>query len=380
MPQVPQVVAWILLALALAGAAYQLLAARQVVSLFGRPPSGSVPGEAVTILKPLHGAEPGLDAALASFLAQDYPGLVQVVFGVQDPDDAAQQVVDGLRASHPDRDLSLVVDTAVHGENLKISNIINMMPKAKHGVILVSDSDIAVGPGYLRGVMAALQAPGVGVVTCAYRGKGRLGLWSRLSAMNISYQFLPNVAVGVGLGLARPCMGSTIALRREVLEAIGGFDAFASLLADDYAIGAAVRAQGLDSVVAPELVTHNCVETSLAELAAHELRWARTIRGIDPAGFLGSVVTHALPLALLGAILAGGSAIGFATLGAVLICRLLLIRQVDRVSGEAAGSAWLMPLRDILSFAVFVASFFVRAVSWRGAQFEVDAQGTLRRI
>ena len=313
-------------------------------------------------------------------MTQDYAGSVQVVFGVQDPADPAQLVVGALRQSHPDRDISLVVNATAHGENRKISNILNMMPQSEADIIVLSDSDITVGPGYLRGVVAALGAPGVGVLTCAYRGKGLLGLWSQLSAMNISYQFLPSVAVGLGLGLAHPCMGSTIALRRETLDAIGGFGAFADLLADDYAIGAAVRGRGLASVVAPGLVTHNCSEASLAELIAHELRWARTIRGVDPAGFLGSGVTHALPLALLGLALSGGSIAGLATVIVVLICRVWLMRRVDRICGEATGSVWLMPVRDVLSFAVFLASFFVRAVNWRGAQFRVDAQGTLRRI
>lgn len=376
-----QSIAWVFLALALAGSVYQLLAAQQVRRLFGGPASaGPGPAEAITVLKPLHGAEPGLDVALGSFLVQDYPGPVQFVFGVQDPADPAQLVIGTLRQAYPDQDIALVVNAGTHGENKKISNVINMMSRSKHDVILMSDSDIVVQPDYLRGVTTALDAPGVGVVTCAYRGKSLLGFWSRLSAMNISYQFLPSVALGVGLGLARPCMGSTIALRREVLDTIGGFEAFADLLADDYAIGAAVREQGLCSVVARGLVTHNCVERSLAELVGHELRWARTIRGVDPAGFFGSGVTHALPLALLGVGLGGGSAAGFATLALVLICRLWLKRQVDRVSGEAAGGAWLMPLRDVLSLAVFLASFFVRAVSWRGAQFRVDAHGTLRRI
>lgn len=381
MPEVLQIIAWFLLALALAGAAYQLLAAYQVRRLFGGPPAElAEPEQAVTILKPLHGDEPGLDGALASFLTQDYGAAVQMVLGVQDPADPAQLVVGALRREFPDRDVVLVVDKTPHGENLKIANLINMMPQVRHDIVLVSDSDISVEPSYLRSVVATLAAPGIGVVTCAYRGDGRLGVWSRLSAMNISYQFLPSVAVGVGLGLARPCMGSTIALRRELLSAIGGFEAFADLLADDYAIGAAVRARGLGGVVAPKVVTHNCSEASLAELMVHELRWARTIRGVDPAGFFGSGVTHALPLALLGLCASEGSPAGFATLVLVLICRVLLKRQVDQVCGATTGEVWLMPLRDVLSFAVFLGSFFVRAVNWRGAQFRVDAQGALRRI
>ncbi|MDB5427784.1 MAG: hopanoid biosynthesis associated glycosyl transferase protein HpnI [Phenylobacterium sp.] len=367
--------------LALAGSAYQLLAARQVRALLVQPRARrKTAAPAVTILKPLHGAEPGLDVALQSFLAQDYPGTVQVVFGVQDPADPAQLVVGSLRRAHPRRDVALVVDATPHGANRKISNVINMMRRAKHDIILLADSDIVVRPDYLREVVAALETPGVGVVTCPYRGQAVRGIWSRLAAMGLTYQFLPSVAVGVGLGLAQPCMGSTIALRREVLTRIGGFEAFADLLADDYAIGAAVRGTGLRSLVAPVLVAHNCTEHGLAELARHELRWARTIRGVDPAGFFGSGVTYAVPLALLGLFLTGASLVSLAVLAFALICRLWLMREVDRIAGVDGRGRWLTPLRDVLSFTIFLGSFFVRAVDWRGTQFRVDAQGALRRI
>jgi ceramide glucosyltransferase len=374
-------VGWVVMVLALAGSAYQLLAARQVRALLVQPRARrKTAAPAVTILKPLHGAEPGLDVALQSFLAQDYPGTVQVVFGVQDPADPAQLVVGSLRRAHPRRDVALVVDATPHGANRKISNVINMMRRAKHDIILLADSDIVVRPDYLREVVAALETPGVGVVTCPYRGQAVRGIWSRLAAMGLTYQFLPSVAVGVGLGLAQPCMGSTIALRREVLTRIGGFEAFADLLADDYAIGAAVRGTGLRSLVAPVLVAHNCTEHGLAELARHELRWARTIRGVDPAGFFGSGVTYAVPLALLGLFLTGASLVSLAVLAFALICRLWLMREVDRIAGVDGRGRWLAPLRDVLSFTIFLGSFFVRAVDWRGTQFRVDAQGALRRI
>jgi ceramide glucosyltransferase len=369
------------MALSLAGAAYQLIAAWQIRALLVQPRAGrQATAPAVTILKPLHGAEPGLDAALQSFLAQDYPGAVQIVFGVQDPADPAQLVVGSLRRAHPECDVALVVDPSPHGANRKISNLINMMGRAKHDIVVLADSDIVVRPDYLRQVVVALETPGVGVVTCPYRGVAANGFWSRLAAMGLTYQFLPSVAVGVGLGMAHPCMGSTIAMRREVLTRIGGFEAFADLLADDYAIGAAVRATGMRSLVAPVLVAHNCTERSLSELARHELRWARTIRGVDPAGFFGSGVTHAVPLALLGIFLSGASFISLAVLAIALICRLWLMREVDRIADAGRRGWWLTPLRDVLSFAIFLGSFFVRAVDWRGTQFRVDAHGALRRI
>jgi ceramide glucosyltransferase len=375
-------IGWGFAGLALAGCAYQLLAVRLLRRLLAaRPAAGdSDPWPGVTVLKPLHGAEPGLEAALASLLAQDYPGPVQVVFGVQSLTDPAQAVVGTLRSAHPAADVALAVDATDHGANRKVSNLINMVGRAKHPLLIVADSDIVVAPDYLRGVVAALSDPQVGVVTCPYRGLATQGPWSRLAAMGISYQFLPSVAVGVGLKMAHPCMGSTVALRRETLERIGGFTAFADQLADDYAIGAAVRALGLRSVVAPVLVGHVCGEDSPLDLVRHELRWARTVRGVDPAGFAGSVVTYPVPLALLATILTGAAPIGLAALGIALICRFWLQRDVDRLAGVRTGPWWLTPLRDGLSFAVFLASFFVRAVDWRGARFRVDARGALERI
>lgn len=367
--------------LALAGSAYQVLAGLRI-AVFRSLPLAESAADAlpVTLLKPLHGAEPGLEVALSSGLDQDYPGDVQMVLGVQDPADAALGVAKALRAAYPARDVAVVVDPTPHGTNRKIANLINMAPQARHDLIVLSDSDISVRPDYLRRVVAALGEPGVGVVTCPYYGEARAGLWSRLAAMGLSYQFLPSVAVGVTLGLATPCMGSTIALRRETLQRIGGFEAFADLLADDYAIGAAVRALGLRSIVAPVLVAHGSAEMSLSELVRHELRWALTVRGVDPAGFFGSGVTHAIPLALLGVLFTAAAPSALAVMAIALICRLWMMRQVDKVAGIAHGGWPLAPARDILSFAIFAGSFFVRAVEWRGTRFRVDPQGALERI
>ena len=216
----------------------------------GRP-RGSQPAHAraasapaVTILKPLHGDEPGLLDNLDSFCRQDYPGPIQVVFGVQDPDDGAIAVVGHLRKAQTTRDLDLVIETKVHGLNRKVSNLVNMAPCIRHDVVVLADSDMRVDPDYLSRVVAALEAPGVGAVTCLYYGVPVAGPWSSLAALAINAHFLPGVVVGLSVGLARPCFGSTLALRRQTLGEIGGFIAFVDCLADDYAMGEALRARG----------------------------------------------------------------------------------------------------------------------------------------
>ena len=207
--------------LAIAGGGYLVAAMILVVRRARAPLPSSAMMPSVTILKPLHGDEPGLFDNLASFCNQDYPGPIQIIGGVLDANDAAVAVVRRIQSAYPDRDLDLVIDATLHGSNRKVCNLANMAARIRHDVVVVSDSDIRVDPRYLARVVAALQAPGVGAVTCLYYGVPATGLWSRLSALAINAHFLPGVVVGVASGLARPCFGSTIALRRETLIEIG---------------------------------------------------------------------------------------------------------------------------------------------------------------
>lgn len=330
----------------------------------------------MTVLKPLRGDEPGLRRCLASFLQQDYPAPVEFVFGVQAADDPAIAVVKRLEADFPDRAMRLVVDPSIHGANRKISNLINMTPAIRHEVVVLADSDIEAPPDTLRRVAAALGAPGVGGVTCLYRGVAEGGLWANLSALAIDAHFLPSVLVGLRLGMATPCFGSTIALRLADLEAIGGFAAFADVLADDYAIGAALRARGLTVAVPRFLVGHSCAEASLAEVWGHDLRWARTIRSLDFWGHLGSAVTHPLPFALLAAA-AGAPVAGLTLAGLAVAGRIVLLQGIGRGHDVPRPTAWLVPARDLLSFAVFVWSFRGRDLTWRGQRYRVTPEGVL---
>src|SRR5262245_59538495 len=333
----------------------------------------------VTILKPLHGDEPGLIDNLATFCRQDYQGPVQIICGVRDAGDGAVAVFKRLQNACPSRDLELVIDATSHGSNHKISNLANMAARIRHDVVVVSDSDMRVGPGYLAKVIAALEAPGVAAVTCLYHGVPATGFWARLSALAINAHFLPSVAVGLACGLARPCFGSTIALRRETLAEIGGFEAFAEDLADDYAIGAALRGHGCAIAIPPFAIAHQCTELSAHELWEHELRWARTIRSIDPVGYTGSIVTHAFPWALIATVLGSGSGLFLPALGiaiAALACRIALLWRVEHAYDLPRQDYWLVPLRDLLGFVVFIWSFFGRSVRWRGYRHRALAART----
>jgi ceramide glucosyltransferase len=364
------------LILSLLGCVYLAVA----VGLVGRqarrrgPAPGAFPP--VTVVKPLHGAEPGLFENLASFCTQDYPGPVQILLGVADAHDPAVAVVEQLRLAFPKAVLELVIDPRRHGSNRKVSNLINMSDRIRHEIVVFSDSDVRVAPDHLRQMTAELQAPGVGCVTCLYHAVPTGGIWSRLIGLGMDTHFTPSVIVGLGLHMARPCIGTTIVLTRTVLAEIGGLAAFADLLAEDHAIGAAVWATGRRVVVPQQLIGHLCSEDSIGSLWAHELRWARTIKSIDPLGYAGSLITHPFPLALVAWTLGGGlTALAVAVLA--LAGRIALCIRLERAYILPRHSYALVPARDLLSFAVFIVSYLGHGVNWRGHLYQLVPDGTL---
>jgi ceramide glucosyltransferase len=362
------------------GIAYTVLAGALIGRFFARTTAEPTSFPPVTVVKPLHGHEWTLLSNLSSFCQQDYPGPLQFLFGVHDSEDPALQTVEQLRLLHPEAHITVVVDARLYGPNRKMSNILNMLPEAQHDVLVFADSDVSVGPSYLRNVVGELQKPGVGLVTCVYRGQPDPGFWPRLSAKATNYQFLPGVVTGLALGMARPCFGQTIAMRRETLERIGGFAQFVHHLAEDHAIGEAVRMIGEKVAIPPFTVSHACVETSATKLIAHELRWSRTIRIIDPVGHLGSALMHPLAFAVLAVVLSGGAAWTWSLAAMALLARLALKVQSDHALRQARRDLWLLPFWDIVSFSIFVASFFSTRVIWRGFSFKVDGNGLLSPV
>jgi ceramide glucosyltransferase len=368
--------AWLLCAASAAGSFYLLCAglATRRFAARAQPLGGESPP--VSILKPLCGEDAGLYENLDSFCRQEYPAW-QVVFGVQDADDAAIPVVRRLIAAHPQADLALVVEPARRDGNLKVANLLNMLPAARHDVIVIADSDMRVRPDYLAEVTAPLADPATGLVTCLYRGLSAGGFWSQLACLNINHGFLPQALVAAALGERNGCFGATLALRRDTLEAAGGLAAVADSLADDHALGAAVRRLGRAVVLSPHVVDNVIREPRLAALFCHELRWSRTIRAIAPVGFVGSVLTQPVVLALVALALGVMPLPAAAMLALALGCRAVMVRMVDRALRLPATPLWLLPARDSLSFVVFVATFFSRTVAWRDRTFRIGPDGQL---
>jgi ceramide glucosyltransferase len=324
----------------------------------------------------LHGADFELLENLRTFCDQA-GGSDQIVFGLRTADDPAATAVARLMAARPGHDLALVIDPWVGGSNRKICNLENMLPAAAHEILVISDSDMRVGADYLQEVTAPLADPGVGLVTCLYRGRSAGGLWSDLGALHINHGFLPAALIGWHLQPGSACFGATMALRRTTLEESGGFAALRDLLADDYVLGASVRRLGLKVVLAAPLVDTMVAEPDFTTLMRHELRWARTIRSLAPMGYAASVIGHATVLAALAAILSGFALTMDGVFGIALLGRLIAGRLIDRALGLPTTPVLLDLLRDALSFMIFVASFFGSRVEWRGASFRLAADGTM---
>ncbi len=327
------------------------------------PPRGMRPP--ITVLKPLHGDEPMLEAALESFCAQDYPNL-QIVFGVQDAADPAIHVVERLRQKYPDLDMELVIDPTSHGSNRKVANLINMYPSARHNVLVISDSDMHAAPDYLAQVADALAVPGTGLVTTLYTGLPvGAGLAGALGAAYINQSFAAGAVMARALG-RQDCMGATMALTRETLMRIGGFPVLSPFVADDAVLGMKIRALGQSVTLAASVPATSVPERTLATLFRHELRWARTIRAVAPFGFAVSVIQFPVFWALLTAALTGGAVWSVALLVAAVLSRAAFGRGVERAMGAATTPLWLPLVRDVLSMAVLFAAYLGDEVAWRG--------------
>jgi ceramide glucosyltransferase len=372
------IAAWIAAGLSVVALTQALAGALQVRRFGDRAAAAQTVGsgpaaklDPVTVLKPLHGDEPLLEEALASICRQDYPAW-QVVFGVQDPADGALPVVRRLQARFPDCDIAVVVDPTGHGPNRKVANLINMLPAAKHDVLVIADSDLHVAPDYLRRLAAALQVSGTGLVTTLYSGLPLHRLPSNLGAMQINHYFLPGALLARALG-RQDCLGATMMLRRDTLDRIGGFPALVNHLADDNVLGRLVQELGLKVRLADTVPATTVPETSFAALWHHELRWARTIRALVPVQFAASVLQYPLAWAALAVLLAWGAPASLAWFAAAWALRALAARGTDRTLGLPFGSpVWLLPLRELMSVTVMVASYAGRQVDWRGHTLQAE--------
>jgi ceramide glucosyltransferase len=341
------------------------------------PPAGAV---AISVLKPLCGGEPRLFENLATFCEQAHPQY-QLLFGVSSPNDPAIAVVRRLQAAYPTRDIELVSDPLVHGQNLKVSNLINLAAYAKYPIIVLADSDIAVKPDYLAHITAPLADPQVGIVTCLYRAQGVGSFWTRVGALFINEWFAPSVRIAHTAGSRQFGFGATLALRASTLDAIGGFQAIKDCLADDYWLAEYTRKLGLTTVLSEVVVETDVIESEFSSLWRRETRWLRTIRSINPLGFAFLFITFTSPWLAIAALLVlghGGLAREAVLVGSITIGALARIDLHARASRDVQ-TFWrdlpLVPLRDGMLAVQWIVAAFGSHVTWRGARIPVVVRG-----
>ncbi len=337
----------------------------------------------ISMLKPLKGTDPDIYESFRSHCLQDYPEY-EIIFGVGDLNDPAVASVRQLQQDFPDHAIKLVVAPKVLGANVKVSNLAQMLAEARYDYLLVNDSDIRVAPDYLRRVIAPLaNQETVGMVTCLYRGVAAPTLGSRLESLGISTDFCAGVLVarqmegGLHFGL-----GSTLAFRRRDLERIGGFEAIVDYLADDYELGRRIADLGTNVMLSDVVVETHLPAYDLRGFFAHQMRWARGVRDARLGGYVGLGFTFGLVWALLNVIAAHAAPWPWAVLAAILLLRIAVAWTVGKTvlqDSQVPGLLWLLPLRDLIALAVWIASFAGHTVTWRGDSFLLK-DGKLTRI
>lgn len=355
---------------------YATLALARTRAFVQRPRSTTAFMPSLTVLKPICGDEPCLYENLRSFCEQQYPSF-QILFGVRADGDPAIPVVRAVMQRFPNVDAQLIItESAPQLANPKIANLGGLLPHAKYDLLVIADSDIRVERQYLAAVARCFSDPQVGAATCLYGATGN-GLAGILGAMQVNEHFAPSVLVALAFQSLSFCLGATMAVRRDVLNAIGGLEAIGAHIADDYMLGKLVAEAGFRVALCEEIVRTTVSDATLADLWAHELRWARTIRRARPAGYAGSILTYAIPLALAHVLVAQNRR----ALTALAIATGLRVALHDDARAvfapQQARTPWLIPLRDVLACSLWACGLFGERALWRGDEIALGDRGEI---
>jgi ceramide glucosyltransferase len=345
-----------------------VVAVRKYVSV--RPPALLSP-EAVSILKPLHGVDEGLEDNLRSFFMQDYP-CFELLFAVREANDPAAGVVEKLRSEFPQIPVRLLITGPSPYANAKVFSLDRMMSAASHDLLVMSDSDIRVDSQLLRTIAAEFEDGRVGVATCPYRAVAGRSVWSRLEAAGMNTEFWGGALVARMIEGMKFAVGPTIAARKSVMLQIGGFDVLKEYLAEDFVIGARAAELGAGVILSSYVIEHRIGSEGLRRNFTHRVRWARSTRRSRPAGYIGQVFTNPLPLLIL--LLAFHPAwwpVGVVT----ILMRAAAADAVARTALDGRVQWTLLPFQDLLSFACWIAGFFGDEIIWRGTRYRLLRDG-----
>jgi ceramide glucosyltransferase len=339
----------------------------------------------VTLFKPVHGMEPRLEQNLESFFRQDYPNF-ELIFGARHNGDQALAVVERLRARYPNVPVKIALSGEPDRANAKVCSLEKMVPLAATDFYIISDSDVHVGESYIREVIAPFADPQVGMVSCLYRGVPTGGLWSRLEALGMSVEMTAGVVVANTLEGMKFALGPTMAGRREAVEKSGGMSALADYCADDYVLGKSIAELGYRVLISEYVIDHIVLNRNFRDSVLHQVRWMKSTRFSRPKGHFGTMLTFAMPfglLGLIGGLLMGNPLAGFAVLGAAFLNRIVLLVATgwgvvrDR---NSVWYCWLYPMRDLMGFFFWMASYGSSTIVWRGELYRLSYGGKMERV
>ena len=354
---------------------YYALAIVVAVRFFRRQRGRPLPEYAppVSLLKPVRGVDFGSYENFASFCQQDYPEY-EILFAVNDDQDPAVPLIQRIVEEFQDRRIRLLVGAEHLGANRKVNKLARLAREARHAVLVLTDGDVRVGPMYLREVVAPLADRKIGAVTSFYRAIAEKSLWTELEAVGASSDFFAGVLMAGWMEGIHFALGASIATTKEWLGEIGGFEAFADALADDYEVGRRIAKAGGEVVLSHEAVWTIYPAQTLGSFWDHQVRWARTVRLCRPLSYVGLLFTQGLPWALLVAIVAPAKWIAGVYIVAYLILRFAMAWTVGiwGVRDEVLRrKVWLVPLRDAIHFAVWLASFGSNRIRWGNVEYMI---------
>ena len=372
-----------LLVMAAAPLAYYLVAIFAAMRFFRGKRTRQMPQFAppVSLLKPVHGVDFASRINFESFCRQDYPEY-EILFCVNDLEDPAVPLIRQSMKDFPQIPIRLLSGAPKIGSNQKVNNLVLLAQEAKHEIIVQSDGDVRVSPDYLKNVVAEFADPAVGVVSCFYGGIAERNFWAEVEAVGAASDFFAGALVANLPGEVTFALGASVATTKTWLAKIGGYEALADLLADDYEIGNRVHKAGGKVQLSREAVWTMYPAQTLKSFWEHQVRWARTVRMVRPASFFGLVVTHGLPWCVLAAVVAPSAWVGAGFFGAYLLFRLLMawVVGVWGVGDEALRKKLLLvPVRDAIHFAVWLAGFASNRVKWGGVEYAIES-GKMREV
>lgn len=363
------------LLLALAPLCYYFVAILAAIRFFRRERDKSLPNfhPPVSVLKPVRGVDFASHENFSSFCRQDYPDY-EILFCVNDLSDPAVPVIHKVMAEFPKNRIRMLTDAAKLGTNQKVNNLVLLAKEAQHEILVQSDGDVRVGPNYLRELASPFADQTVGVLSCFYRSIAQENLGAELEAIGAASDFIAGALVADWKEGVTFALGASVATTKTWLSKIGGYESFVNLLADDYEIGHRVHRVGGKVLLSREIVWTMYPAQTLRGFWEHQVRWARTVRVVRPFSFLGLLVTHGLPWAILAALVAPTAIIAAAYLISYLILRLTVawVVGVWGIGDDVVRrKLWLVPFRDAIHFLVWLAGFTSNRVNWGGVEYDI---------